>query len=81
MYNIGQSRKGLLYKANILRKVFILEQFRVCNMVTIGKLSFPPRNSKHCILNPKGACYFICPHFTSETKVQRDQIAHPRSLT
>lgn len=42
-----------------------------------SEMSFPPSNSKRCILNPKGACYFICPHFTSETKVQRDQIGHP----
>lgn len=71
MYNIGQSRKGLLYKATILRKVFILEQFRVCNMVTTRKCLFPNGSKPRCILNPKEGYYFICPHFTVKQRSRR----------
>lgn len=52
-------------KASALRKVFILEQPRICNMATIRKKSlFPPSNSKALttFLDPKGAYYLILSH-------------------
>lgn len=69
MYNIGQSRKGLLYKANIPRKVFILEQFRLCSMVTIQKCLLPPQKLKALHFKPKRSLLF---HMSSFYKWNKD---------
>lgn len=59
-----QKRGRPVYKASTLRKVFLLEQPRICNRATIQKSLFLSllATHKHCILGPpKEAPYLILP--------------------
>lgn len=65
LYKIQRQKGGRsIYKSSTLRKVFILEQPRICNMATIQKSLFfsSLATQEHCILDPpKGAPYLILP--------------------